>query len=201
TGRNLLSFNVGQAPTDGMVSQTFATLPGATYELNFDVGTLGFNTKTQTLRTRVLAGSNVLLNRTSTVTCRADFVMVWDHETFTFTATSTSTTLEFSDASTDGSGLDLFIDTVTVNQMPTVAAAFAPALAMEPEPIRDLSGEIAPVAIQAVTGPVADAAPVCTGTPGDMSIALFADRVGFYALETSPDLDKWTFHSEIEVTE
>ncbi|MCP5531676.1 MAG: DUF642 domain-containing protein [Akkermansiaceae bacterium] len=201
TGRNLLSFNVGQAPTDGMVSQIFATLPGATYELNFDVGTLGFNTKTQTLRTRVLAGSNVLLNRTSTVTCRADFVMVWDHETFTFTATSTSTTLEFSDASTDGSGLDLFIDTVTVNQMPTVAAAFAPALAMEPEPIRDLSGEIAPVAIQAVTGPVADAAPVCTGTPGDMSIALFADRVGFYALETSPDLDKWTFHSEIEVTE
>ncbi|MEO5712506.1 MAG: Ig-like domain-containing protein [Luteolibacter sp.] len=112
-GLKMLSFNVGEAPTDGAVSQSFATTPGASYSVQFDFGTLGYKDSQQTIRTLV-TGSGTLLNQTASVTCRPDYVIVWAAVSYTFIANSQVTTLTLSDASATGNALDGFLDNVRV---------------------------------------------------------------------------------------
>ncbi|MEO5914515.1 MAG: Ig-like domain-containing protein [Luteolibacter sp.] len=112
-GMKMLSFNVGEAPTDGSVSQSFGTTPGATYSVQFDFGTLGYKNSQQTVRTLV-TGNGTLLNQTASVTCRPDFVIVFIPVGYTFVANSGVTTLTLSDASATGNALDGFLDNVRV---------------------------------------------------------------------------------------
>ena len=112
-GLKMLSFNVGESPTDGKVTQSFGTTPGATYSVQFDFGTLGFKDSQQTVRTLV-TGNGTLLDRTSSITCRPDFVIVWFPVSHTFVANSGVTTLTLSDASATGNALDGFVDKVRV---------------------------------------------------------------------------------------
>ncbi len=112
-GQKMLSFNVGQTPVNGKVSQAFATSPGTTYTVQYDFGTLGFTSTQQTVRTLV-TGNGTLVNQTNSVTCRPDFVIVFIPVSHTFVANSGVTTLTISDASANGDALDGFVDNVRV---------------------------------------------------------------------------------------
>ncbi len=196
-GNNILSFNVGQEPVGGSISQTFPTVAGTTYKIAYDVGVLGYFAKVQRLNVKIMNGPTTLLNQTTSITGRADFVMIWQAVEFTFVAQSASSTLVFTDTSTDGGGLDLFVDNVRVNSQPSAApepaalpmasAAFDPSL---------LIGEPGSTTPSPLPG-----TPVITGTPGAFRIGMMAAEAGRYSLERSPDLKVWTFHSAQNITE
>jgi hypothetical protein len=191
-GNNLLSFNVAGEPVGGSIEQSFPTVPGTTYRIQYDAGTLGFNTNSQTLRVTI-SGNGTLATRNTTVPGRADFVMVWSQQTFTFVANSTSTKLTLFDASTTGSGMDLFVDSVYIVAVP----ASAPSPSSSPAPSAYSLRSSDPVLqSSAVTGtePQPDLAPntpAVTGTPGAMTIKMFATEPGTYFLESCDDLKSW----------
>jgi lysophospholipase L1-like esterase len=193
-GNHILSYSVGQTPNDGSVSQTFPTTPGTTYQLNFDLGALGVVNLVQTIRVKV-DGSGNILNQTTSVNGRSDFVMVWLPKSFTFTANSTSTTLTLSDASSSGNAMDMFVDKVSVIAQaasippPVEAEQFAPAASIAP-----------PTAITPEPQTLGTT-PSLTGTPEGYRIGMNAVESGLYVLERSEDLKTWNYHSEIEVTE
>ncbi len=111
-GSKLASFNAGQTAPNGVLSQTFATTPGATYTLAFDAGTLAFNFSTQRVQVGV-TGSGSLLSQSITLPS-TNGTTRWSAQSFSFTANSASTTLSFTDTSVSGVGLDLVIDNVRV---------------------------------------------------------------------------------------
>ena len=199
-GNNILSFNVGGEPVGGSISQTFPTVADTTYKIAYDVGVLGYFAKVQRLNMKIMNGTTTLLNQTTSVTGRADFVMVWVPVEFTFVAQSAATTLVFTDTSTDGGGLDLFVDFVRVNSIassapapalaPMASAAFDPAL---------LTGES--VESGATTPDMIPDTPVISGTAGAMRIGMNASEPGRYFLERSANLLNWNFHSEQSITE
>ncbi len=130
-GVKLASFNSGNTTPNGVLSQTFATTPGATYTLAFDAGTLAFNTSQQKLLVTVAGAANILsqnltLSSTSGTT-------KWTAQSFTFVATGASTTLAFTDTSTTGAGLDLVIDNVRVTL--NVAAPLLQPLTVNSTPV------------------------------------------------------------------
>jgi len=191
-GAKILSYGVGNTPTDGSVSQSFATAPGTTYRINFDLGALGVVDIDQIIRVKV-DGAGTLLNQTTSVRGRADFVMVWAAKEFTFTANSTTTTLTLSDASSTSIAMDMFVDNVRV---------FALAPASMPVPVfPEETAPLSSVAPETAVTPDSIPAPTFSGTPGAYRIGLNATEAGRYFLERSEDLQSWNFHSEIQVTE
>ena len=89
-------FGGGNTPTDGVLSQTFATIPGETYEVSFDYDSTNQN-REQTIQAVSVdgGGSNIrgeVVASTSTV--RGQEVL-----TFSFVADSTTSTLTFTDTS------------------------------------------------------------------------------------------------------
>jgi len=126
-GLKMLSFNVGEEPTDGKVTQSFGTTPGTTYNVQFDFGTLGYVDSLQTVRTLV-TGNGTLLNQTFSLNCRADYVIVWSSVNYSFVANSGVTTLTLADASATGNALDGFVDRVRVIR--TTGAANTPPVAI-----------------------------------------------------------------------
>jgi lysophospholipase L1-like esterase len=196
-GSKILSYGVGETPTDGSVSQSFATVPGTTYRIRFDLGALGYNAINLTLRVKV-DGSGTILNQTTSVLSRNDFVMVWNAKTFDFVANSTTTTLTLADASASGSATDMFVDNVRVNSIATASAPLAmpapeaSAMFIAPEE-ENSAAAIAPAELPNV--------PTLTGTPGDMWISLNATEPGRYILERSEDLKNWNLLNELQVQE
>jgi len=112
-GQKMLSFNVGQEPVNGKVTQSFATSPGTTYSIQYDFGALGYVAATQTARTLV-TGNGILLNQTATINSRPDYVISFIQVSYTFVANSGVSTLTISDASLHGDALDGFVDNVRV---------------------------------------------------------------------------------------
>ncbi len=112
-GSKLLAFNYGQAAPNGILSQTFATTPGLTYQLAFDMGVLAFNDSPQTLQVQVTGGSTLVSQ--SYVTRRINGVKVrWDSKSLLFTADSNSSTLVFRDLSSVTDSLDLTLDNIRI---------------------------------------------------------------------------------------
>jgi lysophospholipase L1-like esterase len=198
-GNNILSFNVGGEPVGGSISQTFPTVTGTTYKIAYDVGVLGYFAKVQRLNMKIMNGATTLLNQTTSITGRADFVMIWQPVEFTFVAQSAATTLVFTDTSTDGGGLDLFVDFVRVNSQPSAApeptAAPMASAAFDPELN---AGETDSTT---TTPSVIPDTPVITGTAGDIRIGMNATEPGRYFLERSDNLLNWNFQAEQTITE
>ncbi|MES2660682.1 MAG: choice-of-anchor D domain-containing protein [Verrucomicrobiota bacterium] len=120
-GTHLAEFNYSNTEPNGVLMQTFATTPGVTYTLSFDVGVLASNTNTQSILTTV-TGSGNLLSQTVTVSGTGDSVTRWTSRTHTFVANSTTTTLSFSDHSTSTAAIDLYLDNVRVAPPATAVA-------------------------------------------------------------------------------
>jgi hypothetical protein len=101
-------------PNTGVLKQSFATTPGVTYQLAFDVAVESINnTNPQKLRTTIL-GSRTLASDDLTLSGRADASIVWSARTLDFTADSTRTEITFADISTFTSNVDILIDRVRI---------------------------------------------------------------------------------------
>jgi hypothetical protein len=124
-GTQIAQFSASNKPNTGVLSQSFATMPGVTYRLAFDVGVYSFNTNPQKLRTTI-RGQQTLLSNDFTRSGTGDGRTVWTARTLEFTADSTSTTITFADVSSSTSNVDLMLDHVRVNQSTPPASATGP---------------------------------------------------------------------------
>ena len=111
-------FNAGNTTPNGMVSQGFETVPGATYPLSFDMGVLAYNTSEQRLRVEV-AGTSALVDQIFTMKGLGGGKTAWASKSLFFIADSEFTTITFRDVSATTDAIDLLLDNVKV--MPTPA--------------------------------------------------------------------------------
>jgi len=112
-GTKLVVFNAGQAPANGSLTQSFATLPGKTYALTFDPGVFAPSTAdTQKLEV-IVTGAGQRLFQAITLKGMAKSTLYLP-QTFTFEADATETTLRFRDISDSSQNVDLLLDNVRV---------------------------------------------------------------------------------------
>ncbi len=129
-GGNVADFNFSNSNPNGEISQSFATTPGASYTLTFDVGIFSFNSNPQAIRATA-TGVDSVLSETILIPGSGNRSTQWESHRFTFVADSTTTQLSLTDVSTTTDGADLRIDTVRVidASLPTNAPA---GLSLEP---------------------------------------------------------------------
>jgi lysophospholipase L1-like esterase len=127
-GSRMAMFNGGSDNFTGMVSQTFATTPGATYQLNFDFGIIaaaGKAPRQQLLEVAVAGEGGGSLFAQDVALTAIEGPAQWTARSFSFTATTATTTLAFTDKSgTLSAGVADFCDAlldhvrVSVNTAP-----------------------------------------------------------------------------------
>lgn len=105
----------------GQITQTFATTAGAQYVLRFVYANNPF-AASASAAVSVFDGVTTILNRTVTNSGSSGSNLVWSVFQATFVAQSASTSLRFASLSAPGSSLGLFLDDVSVNAVPAVAA-------------------------------------------------------------------------------
>ena len=107
-------FNAGQQAASAVLAQTFATTPGQTYAVAFDLGALSYaNADTQSVEVTA-KGVNTLLTKTASVAAPGNGIQ-YASQSMTFVADSASTTLSFRDVSATTLDVDLFLDNVRVD--------------------------------------------------------------------------------------
>ncbi|MDP2328811.1 MAG: choice-of-anchor C family protein [Dehalococcoidia bacterium] len=109
------SIDMNASPSQGVISQTFATVTGATYDVTFDLsGNPACSRGPKVLR--VAATEATPLDVTFDTALEANTLsnMKWRQEIYSFVATGTSTTLSF--ASQSGSNCGPALDNVAVTE-------------------------------------------------------------------------------------
>lgn len=176
-GSRLVSFNHENLPSDGVLSQSFATVPGQTYTLSFDSAVLAFNANSQNLLIDV-TGNTSLLSQTITTVGNGTGRIQWAPRTYSFAADSTTTTLAFKDTSAATNSIDLLLDNASVTgplvSSPTDAI---PALAES------------------------SSTPSLSGRPGAIAVGMTVVSPGIYLLERSEDLAIWEEVGSTQVTQ
>ncbi|MEO8617436.1 MAG: Ig-like domain-containing protein [Luteolibacter sp.] len=112
-GTTMVVMNGGQTPPNAVVSQSFTTIPGQPYKLDFNLGVLAGNFAEQKLGVD-LTGAGSLLSQTESVFGNGQGNSVWSAKTYSFIADSVTTTLTFTDRSASSNGIDLLLDNVRV---------------------------------------------------------------------------------------
>lgn len=112
-GAVLLVFNGGDAAPDGTISQQFATIPGETYLLDFDLGVLAGATGEQRMRVRV-SGAGTLLDEVMSLQGAAGGDPEFTSFSLSFTADAETAELTFEDISPTTEFIDLLLDHVRV---------------------------------------------------------------------------------------
>ncbi len=115
-GTKLVSFNgnnTSDNPPNAVLSQTFATIPGTTYTLAFDMGVIGANPAEQQLEV-TLEGTGNLLSQMVAQTSNGTYTSQWTPRSYTFVSNSPTTTLTFRDISGVTEGIDALLDNVRV---------------------------------------------------------------------------------------
>jgi hypothetical protein len=107
-GQQWISFNGGNTPPGGSLSQTFLTTPGSNYGVSFYVYKTGSGNVSITA-TASAPGGALLASNYCAPTAGA-----WTEYQMNFTATATNTTLEFLDSSIDTIAVDIELDDVSV---------------------------------------------------------------------------------------
>jgi choice-of-anchor C domain-containing protein len=110
----------------GGIQQTFDTVPGATYQVQFDLA--GNYAALPVVKPLAVTINGVTTNFTFDTTGRGQFNMGWTTKTIVFTATSTSSTINFvSDVTLSGPPLNAgaALDNVRVNQLGAVPISWA----------------------------------------------------------------------------
>ena len=109
-------WNGGDSAPNGVLSQSFATTAGQTYNLQFDYGAFsGGGTTPQSLKLQITGNSTLLSQTVTTATPIADQTAHFAHYDFTFVADSAVTTLRFIDQSTFTYSEDGVLDFVQVS--------------------------------------------------------------------------------------
>jgi hypothetical protein len=136
-GTHAVQFNAGQRTPNGVLSQTFATVPGTVYRLSFDVGAYGWQTNLEERMNVVVQGSGLtLLSQTVSVFGQGTGTW-WTSKTYTFTANASSTTLTFTDVSPNTTNTDLLLDNVKAvpaSATPTPSPTSTPSPTATPTP-------------------------------------------------------------------
>lgn len=112
-GMSLVAFNSRELQPNGILSQSFATIPGQNYSLKFDAGVLSYNFSSQTLQV-VISGTGELISKTITLAGSAGGVTRWVSHVVSFKADSMNTILAFRDRSAVTGAIDLLLDNVSV---------------------------------------------------------------------------------------
>ncbi|MCP5531590.1 MAG: DUF642 domain-containing protein [Akkermansiaceae bacterium] len=118
-GTELVVFNGGNTPPDGVLEQTIATTPGTTYRLRFDAGVISYKLYQQSLGVEV-TGDSTLLSQSIPFTGSTSGVGVWQSFSFTFTADSGATTIRFRDLSPTTISIDLLLDNISLGAISPV---------------------------------------------------------------------------------
>ncbi len=169
-GIKIVAFNGQNLTPNAVLSQTFATTVGKSYSLNFDAGVFSYTTDPQSLQVTV-NGSASLLTRSVNLIGTGGGAITWAAQSFSFTADRASTTLTFRDQSTATVGLDLLLDNVRVNPLPSASA----------------SSVVIPPSVAPTPAP----APSLTVSAGNATVRTVAAAEGYYFFERSPDLVTW----------
>ena len=120
-GPGIIAFNAGDRPALGTLSQTFGTVPGAQYTLEFDYGVTGFlPVNQQSLAVTVLGSDsvavlfdNVVTDDTNNPADPTDNSLT--QHVFVFTADGAQATIRFSDVPANATvSLDGVLDNVSV---------------------------------------------------------------------------------------
>jgi N,N-dimethylformamidase beta subunit-like protein/uncharacterized protein DUF642 len=160
-GATAVIFNDAQRTPNGVLSQTFATVEGATYTLLFDMAATGFQTTAeQRFQISVQGNSSSLLNQTTSVFGQGTGTW-WATKTYTFIANGGSVTLTFTDVSPTTTNVDLLLDNVRVTgsaPTPTPTATSTPTPTSTP-----------------TSTPSPTATPTPTASPGTASSLLNGD--------------------------
>ncbi|MEO5715656.1 MAG: Ig-like domain-containing protein, partial [Luteolibacter sp.] len=111
-----LVFNGGDSTPNGVISQTFTTTPGQTYQVSFDLGTYALNTNQQDIKVEITGITSPVSQTDSVARVFGDPSLKWVPKTATFVASGTSATITFTDVTTvgNGSSADLYLDNVKV---------------------------------------------------------------------------------------
>jgi lysophospholipase L1-like esterase len=113
-GARMVAFNGGNSTPNGVLEQTFVTVPGQDYVIEFDYGVRAFNKDTVRLRA-IATGNETLVSHLFSIAGIGGGNLRWAARSLLFTADSSLTTLTFEDASTVTNNLDLLLDNVRVN--------------------------------------------------------------------------------------
>ncbi len=111
-GVQQISFNGGNGPVGGAISQTFSTTVGQTYAVSFNVGRTGGGSGTMSLLAESRDSSGALLGSLTGVAPGSPGYGA--AQTFSFTATTTNSALTFTDTSSATVSVDLLLDNVSV---------------------------------------------------------------------------------------
>jgi len=131
TGIHSVDFSVYDVPATAILSQTFATQPGARYTATFDFGTYAWRDRSPSLVIQVLGGDgmSVLASETlsrpgiNPVNSPPVTLAEWSSESLTFIADGTSSTLRFRDTTSPSFASDALLDNVSVsNAVPEPAS-------------------------------------------------------------------------------
>lgn len=163
-GSKLVICNANEQQPNAVLTQSFPTVAGMSYTVEFDVGALAYNTSAESLVVAV-TGINVLLSRSVSVSGIGGGVTRWLPQSFTFVADTNTSTISFRDTSAANSAIDLLLDNVRV------------------------TGADASSAIATLGGSVDT--PALSGVPGASRIGMNASKAGSYVLERSEDLTNW----------
>jgi len=115
------SIDMNASPSQGVISQTFATVPGATYDVTFDQsGNPACSRGPKTIRVSATGAASADYTFDTLVEANTLTNMKWRQQSYSFVATGTSTKLSF--ASQSGSNCGPALDNVAMTEtLPNVA--------------------------------------------------------------------------------
>src|SRR5205085_8553701 len=105
-GVKAVQFNGGQTAPNGILSQTFTTVPRMTYNLSFDLGAFSYQTTAEQRARVTVQGAASLLSQDVSV-FGIGTGTAFSHQAFSFIADSTAVTLTFRDISPTSINIDL----------------------------------------------------------------------------------------------
>ena len=111
------AFSEGTDSQGNTLSQSFATIPGATYTLAFDAGIFGVKTGGALQLRLQVTGTSSLLDQTITPPYTGSWVasqIAFQRYQYVFVADSSATTLQFTDVGLGNAAADVVLDTVSV---------------------------------------------------------------------------------------
>jgi len=179
-GSKAAIFNDGQHQPNGVLSQTFATVPGATYNVLLDVGVTGYQTTLEQKLQIGVQGNGISLMAQTFSAFGQGTGTWWASKSYIFVANGNSATLTFTDISGFTFNIDLLLDNVRVlfigTPTPTPIPTATPTATSTPTPTATATPTPTPTATPTPTGtpdgtqtntptPTPTPTPVSTPTP------------------------------------
>ncbi|MEO5714020.1 MAG: Ig-like domain-containing protein [Luteolibacter sp.] len=176
-GQTVLVFNGGGKAAGNSISQTFPTVAGRTYLVDFNLGVIAYNTSNLQRLTAQIMGAVLqplqTFDQTGIGSGASNGNVVWTGRGFTFVADSTVTSLILRDASPFTMAMDLVVDNVRVRAQTdrTLTLASQPAggvnLVVSPTDLDGASGGATPMVRNFADGSVVTVtAPLVSGGQG-----------------------------------